>query len=141
MIRGLTEATHGNASGIGLAEFCTRRAVEQTDMHVTRINCLTAGHVPAAMLPIDFPTDRDAIEAALPTLGLVAPENAKIVWIRNTLELGEVECSTAYLKEAGERDDLTILTEPRELPFDGEGNLPLDGVHALAASQDASAAG
>jgi len=133
LIRGLTEATHGNASGIGLAEFCTRRAVEQTNIEMTRINCLTAGHISAAMMPLDYPTDRAAIEAALPTVGMIEPQEAKVVWIHNTLELGEVECSSAYWEEARARDDLEILGEPRLLPFDAGGNLPLKGVLASAA--------
>ena len=85
------------------------------------------------MMPLDFPTDRAVIEAALPTLGMVAPANVKLVWIRNTLDLREVECSAAYLELARERQDLEILTSPRELPFDAAGNLPADGVRALAA--------
>jgi hypothetical protein len=133
VVRALTEATHGNASGIGLAEFCTRRAIEQTNIEATRINCLTAGHISAAMMPLDFPTDRAAIEAALPTLGMVEPDAAKLVWIRNTLDLREVECSTAYLDQARGRSDLEILSDPRPLPFDASGNLPADGVRALAA--------
>ncbi len=83
------------------------------------------------MIPLDFPTDRAAIEAALPTIGLVTPPNAKIVWIRNTLELSEVECSAPYLAEARTRRDLQILVEARPLPFDQAGNLPLGGVQAL----------
>lgn len=132
MIRGLTEETHGNGTGIGLAEFCTRRAIEQVDLEATRINCLTGGHVPAAMMPLDYPTDRAAIEVALPTLGMVEPPQAKIIWIRNTLELREVECSAAYWDEARQRSDLEILGESRPLPFDAEGNLPRDGVRSLA---------
>ncbi|MEX0675985.1 MAG: lactate racemase domain-containing protein [Pirellulales bacterium] len=132
MVRGLSEATHGNAAGVGMAEFCTRRVVEKVDVTATRINCLTAGHAPAAMMPLDYPTDRAAIEAALPTIGLVAPESAKVLWIRNTLALGEVECAAAYLDEARGRHDLEILTEPRPLPFDTAGNLPAEGVQALA---------
>ncbi len=132
MIRGLTEETQGNGTGIGLAEFCTRRAIEQVDLEATRINCLTGGHVPAAMMPLDYPTDRAAIEVALPTVGMVEPPRAKIVWIRNTLELREVECSAVYWDEARQRSDLEILGEPRPLPFDAEGNLPPDGVRSLA---------
>jgi hypothetical protein len=134
MVRGLTEETHGNASGIGLVEFVTSRALAQTDIQKTRINCITAGHVSAAMIPIDFPTDRETIETALSTLGMVAAAETRIVWIRNTLELGEVECSSAYLEEARGRDDLEVLTEPRAMPFDAEGNLPLEGVKALGGS-------
>jgi hypothetical protein len=134
LIRGLTEETHGNAAGIGLAEFCTRRVIEQTDVEKTRINCLTAGHISAAMMPLDFPSDRAAIEAALPTIGMVRPNEAKVVWIRNTLDLREVECSAVYRDEARAREDLEILTEPRPLPLDTAGNLPADGVRALAAA-------
>lgn len=130
MIRGLTEATHGNAAGIGLAEFCTRRAVEQTNIEATRINCLTAGHISAAMMPLDYPTDRAAMEAALPTMGMVDPADSKIVWIHNTLELREVECSATYWNEAQQRSDLKILCEPRPWPLDAAGNLPAAGVLA-----------
>ncbi len=131
MVRGLTEETHGNASGIGLVEFVTSRALAQTDMQKTRINCITAGHVSAAMIPIDFPNDRETIETALSTLGMVAAAETRIVWIRNTLELGEVECSAVYLEEARGRDDLEVLTDPRAIPFDSDGNLPLAGVKSL----------
>ena len=64
-------------------------------------------------------------------MGLVAPRDAQVVWIRNTLDLGEVECSSAYLDEARERDDLEVLSEPRPLPFDAAGNLPAAGVRSL----------
>jgi hypothetical protein len=131
-VRGLTEATHGNATGIGLAEFCTTRAVQQTNIEMTRINCLTAGHIAAAMMPIDFLTDRAVIEAAVPTLGMVDPAAVKLVWVRNTLDLREVECAAPYLEMARERQDLEILTKPRPMPFDAAGNLPPDGVRSLA---------
>jgi hypothetical protein len=134
MVRGLTEETHGNASGIGLVEFITSRALAQTDIQKTRVNCITANHVSAAMIPIDLPTDRETIEVALSTLGMTATAQTRIVWIRNTLELGEVECSEACLPETRERSDLEVLSELRPLPFDEDGNLPLAGVMALGAA-------
>jgi hypothetical protein len=124
IVRDLTEETHGNASGIGIAEFCRSRVVEKTDNHNTWVNCLTAGHVTACMVPIHFPTDYELVDKAIPTVGLVTAETSKLIWIHNTLELSEVECSTAYWNEAQSRSDLTILKEPRPLPFDKEGNLP-----------------
>ncbi len=123
-IRGLTEATHGNASGIGLTEFCTRRVVEHTDLNITRINCLTSGNVAACMMPVDFETDREILEAALPTIGLTQPHDARILWIKNTLQLAEVECSAAYLDEAKNRTDLEIISPLRDIPFDALGHLP-----------------
>jgi hypothetical protein len=123
-VRGLTPETHGNATGLGMAEFCLTRLIEQADIRITRINCLTGGHPTAAMLPLDYPTDRDMLDHAFPTIGLVDPPDSRMIWIRNTLDVAEVECSRAYYPEARTRSDLEILVEPRPLPLDVHGNLP-----------------
>jgi hypothetical protein len=123
IVRDLTEATHGNATGIGMAEFCRSRCVEKMNVKITRINCLTGGHPTAAMAPLDYPTDRQCLDEALPTIGLTEPPNAKLMWAHNTLDVAEVECSAAYLNEARERPDLEIIKDPRPMPFDVTGNL------------------
>jgi hypothetical protein len=123
-VRGLTPATHGNAVGLGIAEFCKTRVIRETDLAATRLNAITAHHVAAAMLPLDYETDREMLDAALASAGCLDPARAKILWIPNTLELTEVECSAAYLEKARGRGDLEVLTVLRALPWDGEGNLP-----------------
>jgi hypothetical protein len=129
VVRGLTEETHGNATGIGLVEFCLTRAVEQMDIHITRTNCLTGGHATGAMIPINYSTDREVLDAMLPIIGLTEPPQARLMWIRNTLDVAELECSTAYLAEARQRSDLQILSDPRPLPLDEKGMLPNIGSH------------
>jgi hypothetical protein len=124
IVRDLTDATHGNATGIGMAEFCRTRCVEKMNTRITRINCLTGGHPTGAMLPLDYPTDRECLDAALPTIGLTEPPHAKLMWVHNTLDVAEVECSVAYLSEARERRDLEIIKDPRPMSFDAAGNLP-----------------
>ncbi len=124
VVRGLTDETSGNASGIGMAEFCTSRTIREMNVNFTRINCLTSGHVAAAMLPVDFETDREILDEALPTIGLTEPPDAKILWIANTLDVAEVECSQFFLEEARGRADLEIISDLRDIPFDAEGNLP-----------------
>ncbi|MGE0760915.1 MAG: lactate racemase domain-containing protein [Pirellulaceae bacterium] len=138
VLRGLTRETHGNATGIGLAEFCLTRVVEQMDVHFTRTNCLTGGHATGAMIPIHYATDREVLDVVLPIIGLTEPPHAKLMWIRNTLDVAELECSEAYLAEARERDDLEILTDVRPLPLDEHGMLP--GVHGLSRASHAVAA-
>lgn len=123
MIRGLTEETHGNACGIGLAEFTNERTVASVDWKITRINANTGSHPTAAMVPLAYPTDREAIEAALQTIGLVSPEASRIVQIFDTLELSEVIVSETYLEDINSRDDLEIIAGPFELAFDAEQNL------------------
>ncbi len=122
-VRDLTPETHGNAAGIGCAEFCHRRVIDQMDVEVTRINCLTSGGISGGMLPFDYPNDRAALEAALPTVGLTEPPNAKLLWIKNTLDLEEVECGAAYWDAAKGRDDLEVISTLRELPFDNRDDL------------------
>jgi hypothetical protein len=124
VLRGLTPATHGNAIGLGMAEFCKSRLLRETDFPATRLNAITAGHVSAAMPPLDYETDREILDLGLGIVGLVDPPDVKLLWIRNTLDLTEVECSAAYLPEARTRSDLAILTGLRDLPLDDSGNLP-----------------
>jgi hypothetical protein len=124
VVRGLSAGTHGNATGLGLAEFCRSRTLQQRDETKTRINCLTAGRPFGAMTPLDYETDREILDAALPTIGLTEPQDAKLMWIRNTLDVAEVECSAAYLQEARDRHDLQVVSPLRPLPLDEEGNLP-----------------
>ena len=122
MVRGLTAETHGNAAGIGLAEFCSRRVIDEIDLRITKINCLTGGHPTGAMLPVHYDTERETLDAALSVVGLVQPPEARILWIRDTLHLAEVECSAGYWNEAQSRGDLEVLTDPREIVIDAEGN-------------------
>ncbi|MEE2874871.1 MAG: lactate racemase domain-containing protein [Candidatus Latescibacterota bacterium] len=125
LVRGLTEETHGNASGIGTAEYAHKRAIEEMDREITYINCMTGNHPSGAHIPLYFDTDRICIDRALETVGLVEPENAKVLRIHNTLELAEVLVSEAYLPEVEKRDDLEVIGEAEDMPFDANDDLPL----------------
>jgi hypothetical protein len=121
-VRGLTPQTKGNAIGLGLTEFCRSHIPREMDKQATFINCITGGHPTAGMIPVDFETDREVVSSALSVIGLTQPVDAKILWISDTLHISELECSRAYLPAAQERDDLEIIAEPREIPFDESGN-------------------
>jgi hypothetical protein len=123
LIRGLTEETHGNACGMGLGEFTTEKAVAMMNHRITAINCITGNHPMGGMIPLTFPNDREALEAALQTIGLTEPPNARVIQIADTLHLGEVIVSEAYLPELKGRNDLTALEKPREMTFDDRGQL------------------
>ena len=119
----LTEESGGNATGIGNADFTTRRLVDKIDMKPTLVNCITACAPNGAKVPPTYETDREAIETALSCIGLTPPEQARVVRIKNTLMLGEIEVSEALLPELTERPDLTRLGEPAPLAFDATGRL------------------
>ncbi|MEZ6069006.1 MAG: lactate racemase domain-containing protein [Pirellulales bacterium] len=123
VVRGLTPETKGNAAGIGIAEFCHRRVIDQMNYEITKINCVTGGHPSGAMHPTHYDTDREILENALSTIGLVAPPDARVMRIRNTLQLAELECSVAYLDEARAHERLEILSDPYDMPLGADGNL------------------
>jgi hypothetical protein len=129
-VRRLSAHTHGNATGIGLADFTTTRLVREMDYRATVINCLTAGYPEAAALPVHFDTDREAVEAALAIIGTRAPEEARILRIRNTLTLDELEVSEPCLAEPNHQTDFLPVSPAQPLSFDPSGNLshmPLPG--------------
>ena len=116
--------THGSNVGIGLAEFCRSRAIEQMNVDRTRINVQTGGYPVEAILPPDYPTDRELFDVMLPQIGLADPPDARLLWIRNTKSIEELECGAAYWKQAQERNDLEVMSGLRDLPFDDDRNLP-----------------
>lgn len=122
-VRGLTEETHGNATGIGLSEFTNQRTIDAVDRNMTAINCITGNHPTGAMLPIAYPTDREVVTAALQTIGLTEPPQARVIQIANTLHLAECLVSEAFAKEWAGRKDLEILSGPTPMAFDADGNL------------------
>ncbi|MHB1422181.1 MAG: nickel pincer cofactor-dependent isomerase, group 22 [Gemmataceae bacterium] len=123
-VRGLSAKTHGNATGVGLADFTSTRLVRQMDYRPTVINCLTAGYPEGAFVPVHFDTDREVIDAALAIIGTREPEQARILRIRNTLQLEELDVSEPCLEEAERQTEFTAAGRPRPLEFDAEGNLP-----------------
>jgi hypothetical protein len=123
-VRGLTEKTHGNATGIGLADFISTRLVKQMNYRATVINCLTAGYPDGAFVPVHFETDREVIGAALAIIGTRTPEQARLLRIHNTMHLDELDVSEACLEEADRQTDFAPIGSSRPLAFDAAGNLP-----------------
>lgn len=96
-VRDLTEETKGNAQGIGLADFTTRRLVDKIDFAKLYLNSQTAYRTDTCKIPMTFETDREAVEAALRMSGTGSPEELRLVWIRNTLDMETVAVSKAVL--------------------------------------------
>ena len=119
----LTAHTCGNAIGIGSADFTTRRLVDKIDWEATYINGLTACSPAGGKLPTALDTAQDAIAIALSCLGLERTEDARVVRVKNTLKIAEVDVSENLLPEVAKRDDLTPAGEPAPLAFDASGHL------------------
>lgn len=123
LVRDLTPETHGNAIGIGMADFTTGRLVRAMDRHVTMTNALTALSLQGAKVPIWFETDREAITAALRTLSLAEAGEARVVRIADTLSLEWLEVSAACVGDLRGEASVEVLGEPGPMRFDAGGNL------------------
>jgi len=122
-VRGITEASSGNAVGIGMADFTTTAAARKIDLQATYVNALTALTPQTAKIPIHFDSDREVIQRALQSLALADPASARVVQIRDTLSLEVMRISSAYASELRHRDDLAPLGPELEMGFDFEGKL------------------
>lgn len=122
----LTPESLGNGLGIGLADFTTRRFMDEYDARVTYVNLLTATE-PNAMntregpLPLALLSDSEAIGVAL--YSSLASVNPRVCRIKSTACLDELWVSEALLEEVREDETLSILEQPSPLEFNATGNL------------------
>lgn len=131
VVLGLTPESHGNATGIGGADVTTMRLYRDLDVGATYANIITSMNLDGAAIPIVMNTDRDAVSLAVKTVVRVKPENCRIVHIRNTLDLGEIQVSETMLPEIKAKPDRFQIVSPATPPaFDAAGNLaPLKSMH------------
>jgi len=123
VILDLTEETEGNANGIGTADFTTKYCVAKVDYEKIYANGLTSTVVAPTKIPTTLDNDREAIQAAVKTSNILDFTKVRLVRIKNTLEVGQIEVSESMIPEVEKHPNLEILTEPYEWEFDSEGNL------------------
>lgn len=120
----LTERTHGNATGIGIADVTTVRCAEQIDLGPSYTNALASGVPESVRLPMVLHTDRDAISGAVHMCRRIDPDRPRIARIRNTLSLARIELSEPYAEQIADHADLRPLGPAQPWEFDETGHLP-----------------
>jgi hypothetical protein len=116
-VRSVTEGSHGNAIGMGLADYTHRRLVEDLDLTDTYVNVITSGEPVRARIPVILPTDRLAFVAAYSACGVVDPADMRIARITNTLDLDRFHVSEPVAEELHEHPDAVVGT-PEPLVFE-----------------------
>jgi len=123
ILRDLSAGSHGNAIGMGLADFITRKVFDKIDYRPTYVNSITAITPEKARIPVICENDREAVDFALATAGPIEIDTVKVVWIRNTSELFEVFVSHGFMDAVNNRSDLDVIGSCSEMVFDEDGNL------------------
>lgn len=122
-VLGLTEGSHGNAIGIGLADYTTQAVFDRIDIQATSLNAVTSMCASQGRLPCILPTDREAILAAIETVGLENPLKAKAMYIQDTNTLEKVAVSEALYQDLKDNPHLETIGGPFQLEFDASGKL------------------
>jgi hypothetical protein len=119
----VTKESKGNANGVGTADFTTQRLVDKMDRDATYANGLTSTVCAPTKIATTLENDFYAIKAAVKTCNILDYTKCRLVRIKDTLHLGEIEISVNLLEEARQHADIEILSEPYDFKFNSEGNL------------------
>ena len=119
----LTDATHGNATGIGVFDSTTRRMFDKMSFEMTYPNAITCTVPLIGHIPLVLENDRDAIALALKSCNEIDKNNPRIIRIKDTMHIDEILVSEAIIEEAQNHPNMEVLSKPEEFPFDSEGNL------------------
>ncbi|MFA5026444.1 MAG: [Fe-S]-binding protein [Candidatus Methylomirabilota bacterium] len=122
-VRDITPEAEGNAIGVGMADMTHRRLVNKINYPAMYMNSITSGVFEAARVPMTFETDQEALKTGLGMIGLTPPDKARVVRIKNTLHLTEIDVSEAMLPEVEANPRLRAASDPATMTFDGAGDL------------------
>jgi len=120
----LTEESHGNALGVGLADIIPKSLREKIDLEKTYANVVTTSLLERGFIPLVMPTEREAISVALKTVGRpVNRQDVRLMIIRSTLDLEELYISANMLLEILDMPGMEVIGEPESLAFSEAGEL------------------
>jgi hypothetical protein len=115
MISDLSEASHGNAIGMGLADVITKKLYDKIDFSATYINAVTSSFLERVKIPLVAKNDKEAFGIALRSCGYLKEGNEKIIRIKDTLHLDELYVSDMVLKMIGSSAEIEIIDKNRDL--------------------------
>ena len=120
----LTDETHGNAQGVGLADVTTRRLYNKLSMEMTYPTGVTNTFLHLMKIPMVMDNDREAMQLALRSCPEAEDrDHLKLIRIPDTAHIAYIEISEGLIPAARENPRLEILSEPYDLAFDDQGNL------------------
>lgn len=123
LVCNLTKRTEGNADGVGMVDFITQRLANKINTEALYMNAITGIEPERAKIPLTLMNDRKAIEVAMGSVGVISPQELRMMRIKNTLCLEEVDVSQGFKEELFKRGDLQVVRDEGPMIFDQEGNL------------------
>ncbi len=122
-IRSLTPESHHNGAGLSSADVTLRKVVNDVDFGVTWTNALTTGFTTACRVPLYQETDLDAIRLCLRTCYNMDYKMARIVRIKNTLQMDTIQVSVPLYETIKDLADVEYVSGPEPMRFNENGDL------------------
>jgi hypothetical protein len=119
----LSEPSHGNATGIGLADLTTEALVNDIDKTATYLNCTTSGLVIRAAVPMTFADDRALVEGTVKMLRIDDISKLRMIIIRNTLHIEQLWVTEAIYEEIKNEPHIELTEAPKLLEYDEKGSI------------------
>ncbi len=117
----LSEQSDGNANGMGLADFITRRFADKIDWTATYLNTLTSTEPASARMPMVLDNDQAVMKACVKLCGQSSASQVRLVVIEHTKSLDQIWMSPAACASVNAPDHVQIESDPLPLQFDEEG--------------------
>ena len=119
----VTDVSHGNANGLGIVDFTTKRAFDKFSFEDTYPNSLTSTVPTSIKIPMVLKNDKQSIQACIKTCNRLDKENVTLVRIKNTIALDEIEISETLIPDAKKNKFLEVIGASYSLSFNTQGNL------------------
>ena len=119
----LSNESLGNANGVGLSDFATKKLYNKINFDYTYLNALTSTEPNSIKLPMILDNDELVIKACAKTCGILDSNKIKLVIIENTKNLNELYMSKVAYDSVVEKNKVEIISNEKEISFDEEGNL------------------
>jgi hypothetical protein len=108
---------------MGLADCVSKRFFDKLDLEATYPNATTNTVVGEMKIPMIMQNDKETVQLCIKSCNEIDKENPRVIRIKNTLKLKDIEISGALLEEAKAHPDIEITGELRPMTFNEEGNL------------------
>ena len=132
----VTDESYSNALGMGLADFITRRLFERIDFQAIKENVLTSAFYQRAKVPLVLEDEREILEVCLrhfekrgesrPSCERRGEKDAKVIVIKDTLNISDMYVSESVLSQLRDRDDIEVVSAPKAVAFDSSNRMVLE---------------
>jgi len=119
----LTNKSEGNANGMGIADFITKKMYKKIDFQSTYMNTLTSTEPASSRMPMVLENDELMIKACIKLCGVINNKNIRMVIINSTKDLDEIYMTKGAVSSSNKK--IEVIGKYKNIVFDNKRNMKL----------------